>query len=77
MNLRIKELAKQSDCTIDGMGYGEGNIEGLAKLIIQECIWQLGCSKQVDPYTGAPYDNQVNAVLSKQIENIKEHFGIE
>ncbi len=37
MNDRIKELAKQADCTIDGMGFGEGNVEEFAKLIIREC----------------------------------------
>ena len=39
MNERIRELIKQHDVdiTIDGMGYGEGNIEDLIKLIIREC----------------------------------------
>ena len=38
MNERIRELIKQHgvDITIDGMGYGEGNIEGLAELIVRE-----------------------------------------
>lgn len=44
MNKRIKELAKQAGCTIDGMGYGEGNVEKFAELIIRECI---GCCEQV------------------------------
>ena len=38
MNERIKELAKEAGCSIDGMGYGEGNIEGLAELIVKECM---------------------------------------
>ena len=37
MNKRIQELASLAHCSIDGMGYGEGNIEKFAKLIIQEC----------------------------------------
>jgi hypothetical protein len=39
MNERIRELIKQHgvDIVIDGMGYGEGNIEGLAELIVREC----------------------------------------
>lgn len=39
MNTRIKELIKQHDVDIhiDGMGYGEGNIEGLVEIIIREC----------------------------------------
>jgi len=38
MNKRLRELAEQNDCTVDGMGYGEGNIEGFANAIIDECV---------------------------------------
>lgn len=37
MNERIKELAKEAGCSIDGMGYGEGNVEKFAELIVREC----------------------------------------
>lgn len=37
MNERIKELAEQAGCSIDGMGYGEGNVEKFAELIVREC----------------------------------------
>jgi hypothetical protein len=37
MNERIKELSKQAGCYYDGMGYGEGNIEKFAELIVREC----------------------------------------
>lgn len=37
MNERIKEIVEQAGCTIDGMGYGEGNIEKFAELIVKEC----------------------------------------
>lgn len=37
MTNKIKELAEQADCSIDGMGYGEGDIEAFAKLIVREC----------------------------------------
>jgi hypothetical protein len=39
MNERIRDLAKQNniDITIDGMGFGEGDVEGLVKLIVREC----------------------------------------
>ena len=37
MNERIRELSKQAGCYYDGMGYGEGNIEKFAELIIREC----------------------------------------
>ena len=35
---RIKELAEVAGCTIDGMGYGEGNIEKFAELIVKETM---------------------------------------
>jgi hypothetical protein len=38
INPRMKELAEQADCTIDRMGYGEGNIEEFAELIVRECV---------------------------------------
>ena len=41
MNERIKELAEQAGCTIDGMGYGEGNVEKFAELIVEECIFAI------------------------------------
>ena len=39
MNKRLQELIKQNgiNITIDGLGYGEGNIESLAELIVREC----------------------------------------
>lgn len=37
MNERIRELSKQAGCYYDGMGYGEGNIEKFAELIVREC----------------------------------------
>lgn len=37
MNERIQELAEQAGCSIDGMGYGEGNVEKFAELIVREC----------------------------------------
>ena len=61
MNEKIKQLAEQSDCTIDGMGYGEGNIEYLIELIVRECIIEYNKYSTVDFAT----------------IKIKEHFGIE
>ena len=62
MNERIRELAKQVDCTIDGMGYGEGDIEGLAELIVEECAGVANCNGHVHGFTLG--------------DLIKEHFGI-
>ena len=38
VNEQIERLAKESGCTIDRLGYGEGNLEKFAELIVRECI---------------------------------------
>ena len=73
MNERIKELAQQAGCSIDGMGYGEGNVEKFAELIVRECI---GCCEQV---ISDPVPESVDTWLNggeQCIQEIKEHFGI-
>ena len=73
MNERIKELAQQAGCSIDGMGYGEGNVEKFAELIIRECI---GCCEQV---ISDPVPKTVDTWLNggeQCIQEIKEHFGL-
>ena len=73
MNERIKELAQQAGCSIDGMGYGEGNVEKFAELIIRECI---GCCEQV---ISDPVPKTVDTWLNggeQCIQDIKEHFGL-
>ena len=63
MNERIKKLAEQAGCSIDGMGYGEGNIEGLAELIVRECADRIRfCIK-----------NDIDFIA----EDIEKHFGVE
>ena len=37
VNAKIRELAEQSGCKIDRLGYGEGNLEKFAELIVREC----------------------------------------
>ena len=65
MNERIRELAKQNniDITIDGMGFGEGDVEGFAELIVLECCEAM---QDEDSY----YGSWMTAVL-------KRHFGVE
>jgi hypothetical protein len=63
MNKRLKELAKVAGCSVDGMGYGEGNIEGLAELIIKDCILAVNSADD----SGENYWGNI----------IKEHFGVE
>jgi hypothetical protein len=73
MNERIRELAKKNglDITIDGMGFGEGDIEGLAELIVLEMCtvldkeqWNIGRDWICDDGT-------------RIIPKVKEHFGVE
>ena len=74
MNKRIRELAKQAGCSIDGMGYGEGNVEKFAELIVRECI---GCCEQV---ISDPVPESVDTWLNggeQCIQEIKQHFGVE
>lgn len=68
MNERIKELAKQAECRIDGMGYGEGNIEKFVELIIAECL--NICS---DNAVGEREYNQARLDCKQEI---KERFGV-
>lgn len=49
----------------------------LIELVVKECIQQIKNSFHADPYTGETYDNIVNDVLTGQINNLKQHFGIE
>lgn len=37
VNPQIERLAKQAGCSIDRLGYGEGNMEKFAELIVREC----------------------------------------
>ena len=74
MNKRIRELAEQAGCSIDGMGYGEGNVEKFAELIVKECI---GCCEQA---ISDPVPESVDTWLNggeQCIQEIKEHFGVE
>ena len=37
VNTKVRELAEQAGCSIDKLGYGEGNLEKFAELIVREC----------------------------------------
>ena len=67
MNERIKLLAEQANCSIDGMGYGEGNIEKFAELIVRECAGITLDYKNGDYYNG----------WCDHSAEILEHFGVE
>ena len=73
MNERIKELIKQHsiNITIDGLGYGEGNVEGLAELIVRECLRVIQMESR--EYSGP--DCEDGLLIAQGA--LKEHFGVE
>jgi hypothetical protein len=66
MNQKIRELAEQADCKIDRLGYGEGDLEKFAELIVRECA-QVCINLQDIPATEPRHC----------AEDIKIHFGVE
>ena len=69
MNERIRELAEQAGCSIDDMGYGEGNIEGFAELIVKEC------ARVVDDTMTENQEMNIGLVMASAA--IVSHFGVE
>ena len=66
MNERIQKLAEQAGCSIDGMGYGEGNVEKFAELIVRECADVADCTGMAFPVNGWVVGDK-----------IRKHFGVE
>jgi hypothetical protein len=64
MNERIRELAEQAGCSIDGMGFGEGDVEGLAELLVRECADLVK-------------DYRDEMTFYRADLRIREHFGVE
>ena len=69
---KVRELAEKSGCSIDKLGYGEGNLEKFAELIVKDCLY---CSTMVGMYNNIP----VEPVQPAQAINmrIKKRFGVE
>jgi hypothetical protein len=74
MNERIKELIKQHgiNITIDGLGYGEGNVEGLAELIVRECASQVRFTDLLKCN-----DDSDGEILLQASVQLKQHFGVQ
>ena len=72
MNERIKELAEQANCSIDGMGYGEGNIEKFAELIVRECYEQSMSIGRYNTPSGITPDLAIAIAVG-----LKKHFGVD
>ena len=67
VNEQIAHLAKQAGCTIDRLGYGEGNLEKFAELIVAECV-SVGRTAFLNDHSTVPVF---------PAEKIKKHFGVE
>jgi hypothetical protein len=87
MNERIRELVLQAGFNLPnnlvegvngpGVVTEKDKLAEFAKLIVRECILELGISKKCDPYTGELFVCEHNAVLDEQIDMLKEIFGVE
>ena len=70
VNAKIRELAEQSGCTIDRLGYGEGNLEKLAELIVRECADFIDSKLEMTEHSH-------EVVAWADGDDLKEHFGVE
>jgi hypothetical protein len=68
VNEQIERLAKQAGCTIDRMGYGEGNLEMFAELIVLECLEMMGTN------ISGTFDSDWD--FDTQVKYVKKYFGI-
>jgi hypothetical protein len=64
MSEQIQVIAFMAGISIDGMGYGEGDIEGFAKLIVQSCVNQIREDQQFNDRSELQIDIG-NSVLVK------------
>ncbi len=80
VNPKIRELAEQSGCSIDRLGFGEGNLEKFAELIVRECAdvirkevsMKFKDGGETDEFMGGHYAGSVLARVK-----IKQHFGVD
>jgi hypothetical protein len=77
MNERITELIEQHsiNITIDGLGYGEGNVEGLAEAIVLECI-KVFSKDMPDPISPNYTIGSLVEIVNRTC-NVADHFGVE
>jgi hypothetical protein len=85
VNEQIERLAKESGCTIDKLGYGEGNLEKFAELIVRECLSIVDSNNPRPPGTTIMYslakdeyfDTGWQVAVETKSNQIKQHFGVE
>jgi len=72
VNEQIQRLAEQAGCTIDRLGYGEGNLEKFAELIVAEC-----CAQVERQYKYATKQTSTWSMSQDVQDMLKKHFGVE
>jgi hypothetical protein len=75
VNPKIRELAEQSGCSIDRLGFGEGHLEKFAELIVRECAEKAYAG--IGPDSLDAYDRGWQNGRNSATQVIKEHFGVE
>ena len=73
VNEQIQRLAEQAGCTIDRLGYGEGNLEKFAELIVKDVRWVMQTA--ADDFI---LDKNYDAVkgVGRCMRRVKQHFGV-
>lgn len=77
VNEQIERLAKQAGCTIDRMGYGEGNLEMFAELIVKECAKVCHEQALIESEKGSLKSLYKEVALDDIGCKIAKHFGVE
>lgn len=72
VNEQIERLAKQAGCTIDRLGYGEGNLEKFAELIVGECA---GVIAPMGDWCGGHGEPSMPSTM-ECAKRLKQHFGV-
>ena len=73
VNEQVRRLAEQAGCAIDRLGYGEGNLEKFAELIVRECIDIC----RYHPSIIVSNNWSGHDVAQDIVQRFEEHFGVE
>jgi methyl coenzyme M reductase subunit C-like uncharacterized protein (methanogenesis marker protein 7) len=79
VNDNIIELAKQAGCKIDTLGYGEGNLEKFAELIVKEMCGMMEQAEDDAYHCFEPSERPTEYIewLRDWQERFTKHFGVE
>jgi hypothetical protein len=76
VNEQIKQLAEQAGCTIDRLGYGEGNLEKFAELIVRECVQMCEGNGEYKNHVDTEWGKGLADGIELCKEVMKQHFGV-